>query len=287
MTQETSGFLLWSCKNCSLLNYESTTKCIACFSINENIGWKCTSCGRLNKYKCTTCLHSKITSIKSATTLIVSNKSKNRNEQLIMVIAWFIRTIAQDSSFIYHNIELIIKEYLNYSWEVMQSRSLKCSARFIISSDDDINFKSTIPGIRTFGWCVSTVGFIEGIHTWTIKCIETTFDAIGIVTNVTGFMECMSWPFDEHRSGITYQLLNNAAGEHGSLSGRGIQYQGMYEHKQGKITKHEKIEVQWKKNDVIDVMIDCIAWELSYFVNSHKIGKINIAPKHMYYPAFV
>eukprot|EP01084_Bolivina_argentea_P305971 528644_1 len=297
MTQETSVSSLWNCKNCNLLNYESTTKCIACFSINENIGWKCASCNvfnKLNGAKCTACLHNKIASIKlgtdsmtsntcndkSAANQMVPNKPKNRNELLLMVIAWFIRKITHDSSFVYHNIELIIKEYLKYSQEIMHPRFLRFSPRFIISSDNDINFKSTIKGTSLFGWCVSTVGFIDGIHTWTIKCIETTFDGIGIITNVKGFMGCRTWPFDERKSGITYQLLNN-------VTGQDIQYQGIYEYTHGINTKHEKIEVQWKKNDVIDVMIDCIAWELSYFVNSHKIGKINIAPKHMYYPAFV
>eukprot|EP01083_Nonionella_stella_P221617 791599_1 len=149
---------------------------------------------------------------KSAANHILSNQSKNMNKVLIMVIAWFIRTITQDSSFIYHNIELIIKEYLNYSWEIIHQSCLKCSPLFISHSDNDINFTSTIKLTHLlilFGWCASPVGFIEGIHTWTIKCVEATFDAIGIITNVKGFMGCTTWPFDENASGITYQLMNN------------------------------------------------------------------------------
>eukprot|EP01084_Bolivina_argentea_P305972 528645_1 len=215
------------------------------------------------------------------TQIASNNSSKKTNKRLGIVVAWFIRTMMKENSFVYQNIEVIIQEYAKYPWEILYADSLKYSDMFTCVTTvlgGQINFSGAVNGPNA-GWCVSSIGFNEGIHIWKIKCITATFDSIGIITNVGGFVQARNWPFDEKKSGITYQFLNN-------ITYPNYEYGGIYEYQSSKTTKHKPIQVKWQTNDIIEVMVNCITWKLSYFINSENIANINIIQNQTYYPAF-
>ena len=52
----------WCCKDCGLINYDKSSKCIACFSYNYKKFWQCPQCDLLNpiqSMKCPACFHIK------------------------------------------------------------------------------------------------------------------------------------------------------------------------------------------------------------------------------------
>eukprot|EP01084_Bolivina_argentea_P294435 506579_1 len=118
--------------------------------------------------------------------------------------------------------------------------------------------------------CVSSNGFDEGIHEWSIKCYQPGCDyyvpSIGVVSN--------------YNDAIYDNNLLDKLGSYAYYAGYGaISVTGCYRSNLPSFP-------EWNKGDIIGIKLNCVLWTISFSKNNKFITKQQLPKKHIkYHPA--
>ena len=116
----------------------------------------------------------------------------------------------------------------------------------------------------------TSFGFDSGINEIKIQCIKPMADVIGITSDIT---ECKShdlWVNDT-KQGKFYSYYNQC--------GIDQNVDGVFERQYD-----VNFSIKWKKDDIIELRVDCDEWNVSFHLNDTLIGgKVPIAENLRYH----
>eukprot|EP01084_Bolivina_argentea_P255345 429457_1 len=136
---------------------------------------------------------------------------------------------------------------------------------------------TTGKGGNTDTFAILQIPWTKGIHKLKLKCLESAYNSIGfgMVSNKRPTKLSQGWMFDAKESGLSYQLYNSSTRT------------AIYGYRNGERSYAENIQTTsgYIPNDTMEMKVDFTKLELSFFVNSRKVGKTVTIERNTYFPA--
>jgi len=197
----------------------------------------------------------------------------------------------------------MVKLLINFYHEAMHSLLLNGSGdvdyrtlRLFRDAEDECD-----SGSIHKAYFVSQIGWHRGIHQFKVRvgCLPNGSVAIGVVTNRDGFINfkpdasirygyAHDWAFDSPACGNSYQMYYDHSNTYSKWH-----YDGVFVHEKGKQVLNEKLKIDWTKEDIVGLEVDCDRQTLRFHINGETVGNVveligdemGNSNESVYYPA--